>query len=121
ENTEKEKGSVLSVNSVADLRQNVLGMVAYFLTVRREYAALIDLALGEKAQRFLVRDRERLVESLAALEQSFSGRVSFLPLEARTSPAVASSNHYDMASHPGFVARAEQVVTCEQPEMADLP
>jgi chromosome segregation protein len=96
-------------------------MVADFLTVRREYAALIDLALGEKAQRFLVRDREKLVESLTALGQSFSGRVSFLTLEARSSPAVASSNHYDMDSRPGLVARADQVVTCERAEMADLP
>ncbi len=129
EGTEKEKGSVISVKSVAqlpatvalELRQNVQGMVADFLTVRREYAALIDLALGEKAQRFLVRDREKLVESLTALGQSFSGRVSFLTLEARSSPAVASSNHYDMDSRPGFVARADQVATCERAEMADLP
>src|SRR5581483_2221821 len=29
----------------------VLGILAEFLTVRREYAPLIDLALGERAQR----------------------------------------------------------------------
>jgi chromosome segregation protein len=106
-------------NSI-DLRQNILGMVADFLTVKREYAALIDLALGEKAQRFLVRDRDQLVESLTASGQSFSGRVSFLPLETKSTTA-ASSNHYDMMGHPGFVARADQVVTCERAEMGDLP
>jgi chromosome segregation protein len=120
EGTEKEISSVPSVNSAANLRQNILGMVADFLTVRREYAALIDLALGEKAQRFLVRDRDRLVESLAASGHSLSGRVSFLPLETRSAIA-ASGNHYDMMGHPGLVARADQVVTCERAEMADLP
>jgi chromosome segregation protein len=34
--------------------RSVLGILAEFLTVRREFAPLIDLALGERAQRFLV-------------------------------------------------------------------
>src|SRR5207248_7723280 len=38
----------------------VLGMTANLLSARREYAPLIDLALGETAQRFLVRDASRL-------------------------------------------------------------
>src|SRR5439155_20082848 len=58
----------------------VLGMIADFLTVKREYAPLIDIALGDWAQRFLVRDVDRLVRALATLGKSFSGRVSFLPL-----------------------------------------
>ena len=32
----------------------MVGMIADFLTVRREYAPLIDLALGDWAQRFFV-------------------------------------------------------------------
>jgi chromosome segregation protein len=58
----------------------VLGMIADFLTVRREYAPLIDLALGETAQRFLVSDAARLDEALLSRGQPFSGRVSFLTL-----------------------------------------
>src|SRR5207245_3438741 len=42
----------------------VLGMVADFLSVRREYAPLIDLALGDWAQRFVVRDAAVLAEAL---------------------------------------------------------
>ncbi len=42
----------------------VLGIFADFLNVRREYAPLIDLALGENAQRFLVRDADLLAEAL---------------------------------------------------------
>ena len=38
--------------------RTIAGIVADFLTVRREYAPLIDLALGERAQRFLVHDSE---------------------------------------------------------------
>ena len=64
--------------------RTVAGIVADFLTVRREYAPLIDLALGERAQRFLVRDPELLAQALRQRTQPFSSRVSFLPLSAAT-------------------------------------
>ena len=41
-------------------------MIADFLTVKHEYAYLIDLALGDWAQRFLVRDLNALMDALAA-------------------------------------------------------
>src|SRR5262249_58115500 len=48
---------------------SVLGMVADLLTVRREYAPLIDVALGETAQRFLVADADLLDEALTQRSQ----------------------------------------------------
>src|SRR5439155_15566878 len=45
--------------------RTVVGMIADFLTVKHEYAPLIDLALGEWSQRFLVRDAGLLAEALA--------------------------------------------------------
>jgi chromosome segregation protein len=119
---------------------SVLGMIADFLTVRREYAPLIDVALGDWSQRFLVRDLGRLDEALAQRGQPFSGRVSFLPLhdhggEARGNerrpnrllemslpgrvrmPATAAGT----PAHPGVVAPAVAVVTCDHPELRDLP
>src|SRR5579884_1193988 len=126
--------------------RTVLGILAEFLTVRREYAPLIDLALGERAQRFLVRDPDQLAQALRQRGQPFSSRVSFLPLraardEARRAgsvsdgrPSVANaSGSSALASaqgplpvkaaseHPGVIALAEQVVRCDNPELADLP
>src|SRR5262249_48636601 len=60
----------------------VVGMVADLLTVRREYAPLIDLALGERAQRFLIRDAALLAEALQQRSQPFSGRVSFSEIQS---------------------------------------
>src|SRR5262249_39539337 len=54
-------------------RDNVVGLVADFLTVRREYAPLIDLVLGERAQRFVVRDPDALAEVLRRRDEPFSG------------------------------------------------
>jgi chromosome segregation protein len=126
-----------------DLRQNILGMVADFLTVGREYAPLIDLALGQRAQGFLVQDAERLAKSLEALEKPLSGRVSFMPLQSRhvdvtfglvprdaERPDALShaergnengANGVDGLSYPGLIARADHVVTCQDARFGRLP
>jgi chromosome segregation protein len=120
--------------------KTVLGMIGDFLTVKRDYAHLIDLALGDWAQRFVVRDVEELRQALAAKAEPFAGRVSFLPL-ARTVGETAladlkanrlvqlsllshvrEADGADVApEHPGLVAPAEQVVSCDHPELTDLP
>jgi chromosome segregation protein len=119
---------------------SVLGMIADFLTVKREYAHLIDLALGDWAQRFLVRDVAVLAEALAAKREPFSGRVSFMPItHVGAAEAITELKHNRLVQmsvlsrvkqpdqgtptpdHPGLVAPALQVVSCEHPELADLP
>jgi chromosome segregation protein len=103
----------------------IFGLVADFLTVPHEYAPLIDLALGERAQHFVVRDVERLDEALRLRHVPFSGRVSFLSLatpaknDIAPPPALSSAN--GLPVHPGIVARADKLVTCDHPELAALP
>jgi chromosome segregation protein len=120
----------------------VLGMIADFLTVKREYAPLIDLALGDWAQRFVVRDVGMLVVGLRERGQAFSGRVSFMPflpginetgedavaalrnnrlVEVSLLSRVRSTTDAPAPDHPGLVAPAEQLVSCEHPDLADLP
>jgi chromosome segregation protein len=130
----------------AGLWSTVIGMIADFLTVKREYAPLIDLALGEWAQRFVVRDNQQLAQALAERTQPFTGRVSFLPLVAIPTASVTEQDPAMLAlrgnrlvqvsllsrikepdageptsEHPGLVALAEQLVSCEHPELTDLP
>jgi chromosome segregation protein len=120
----------------------VVGMIADFLSVRREHAPLIDLALGDWSQRFLVRDANLLAEALAQRPRPFSGRVSFLPLtgageqspgngeSGRSNRLIEVSLHSrgrtaesssGVPVHPGIVAMAETLVTCDNPELNDLP
>ncbi len=116
--------------------RTVLGIVAEFLTVRRDFAPLIDLALGERAHQFLVRDPALLGEALRRLPAPFSGRVSFLPVAPpQAAPLAArrpagpdgaltrdpSAATGAASAHPGVVAPAEQVVRCDHPDLADLP
>ena len=98
--------------------RNVLGMIADVLTASREAAPLIDLALGDRAQRFLVRDLVELEVHLAASGRTFSGRVSFLPLATAPPPAAPVS---DQPAIPEEATSAARLVACEHPELADLP
>jgi chromosome segregation protein len=113
--------------------RTVVGILAEFLTVRREFAPLLDLALGERSQRFLVRDLDELVAALRQRGQGFAGRVSFLPVGVPSSALASSREGGPVAltrsaplaagapNHPGVVALAERVVRCDDPRFADLP
>jgi chromosome segregation protein len=100
--------------------QTVLGLLADFLTVRREHAPLIDLALGDRAQRFLVRDPAQLAEALRRRSLSFSGRVSFLPLGLDPHGTVSAGPPQRAALPVGAIAFADELVLCEDPELAEL-
>lgn len=117
--------------------RTILGMVADFLTVRREYAPLIDLALGPRASVFLVKDLVLLREALEERQQPFSGRVSFFPVASPSGEAPPRPNRLleqsavvklrmpvspeGSPAHPGVVALAEQLVHCDHPQLSDLP
>ncbi len=98
--------------------RTVIGILADVVNVRREYAALIDVALGERAQRFLVRDTDLLAQALKQRKQPFTGRVSFLPVAPS---GKRNAEKPDVPSLPGVVAVASQVVRCDNPQLADLP
>jgi chromosome segregation protein len=71
--------AVLHRVRAGELSGAVLGLVADLLTAPRDVAPLIDLALGDAAQRFVVRDAVALDEVLNALGE-LPGRVGFVPL-----------------------------------------
>src|SRR5262249_3476741 len=122
--------------------KTVRGMVADLLTVRHEYAPLIDLALGELAQRFLVDDANVLQQAIRQHDGAFSGRVSFWPARSnsanpRTSTDDSQPNRSLELSnnlganppvssegapvHPGVIALAAALVSCTDPELTHLP
>jgi chromosome segregation protein len=151
ENLERSReGLGTGVREVLDLvqRENpgpwrtVRGMIADLLTVRREYAPLIDLALGDLAQRFLVENVAVLHEALRERGQPFSGRVSFLPTSPRpATPGDANDSRKPnrlietshlgkvrmpispegVPSHPGVIGLAAPLVVCTDPELGHLP
>ncbi len=107
----------------------VIGLVADCLTVPRDVAPLIDLALGETAQCFLVGDSTRLADLLAERTEPFTSRVGFLPI-----PAADSASSSDTPNPKGVSLtvlhsealgstnqRAEELVICDEPGLQHLP
>src|SRR5262249_7610528 len=80
----------------------------------REHAALIDLALGDVAQYFVVRDSTQLDHALSRRNRPFAGRVGFISLAA--GPETSDSAHNATDGQ-----RADSLVTCDRPELAHLP
>ena len=68
----------------------VVGLVADLLTVPREFAALVDVALGDFAQAFVLREAARLDPLLASVGP-VAGRIGFVPLRAPATEANAES------------------------------
>jgi chromosome segregation protein len=101
------------------LAGQVVGLVADLLTVPRELAPLIDLALGDAAQRFVVRDGTAL-DAVLRSRAPLAGRVSFLPLAGPTDDVDAPA---DLTGHAAewAAARADRLVRCERPDLAGLP
>jgi chromosome segregation protein len=97
--------------------ETVLGLVADFLTVDRQHAALVDIALGERSQFLLFRSQEQLSKALAALPPQ-AGRASFLAIPQ---PDVHPYGADSLPNHPGIIARASDLVTCSNPELVSLP
>jgi chromosome segregation protein len=94
----------------------ITGLVADCLTVPREIAPLIDLAIGESSQFFLVRDPAKLDEALRRRNQPFSGRVGFLPIPSLPSrPPIQGVYPSDEGQ------RADLLVRCDNPELTGLP
>lgn len=99
----------------AVLKDKLAGVVADLISVSHEDAPLIDLALGETAQRFVLWNADDLQEVLDALGE-LPGRVGLLPLvSARpTSPPASLLAGSDCIF-------AFQVVRCDDPKLASLP
>jgi chromosome segregation protein len=90
----------------------VFGLVADLLTVPREVAPLVELALGETAQRFVV--RAGTADAVAAAAGEVAGRVGFVPCQR----AAGSGQWADSGANPFALAR---FVSCEHPDPAGLP
>jgi chromosome segregation protein len=88
----------------------VMGLVADSLRVPREIAPLIDVALGEVASHFVVRDSAAIDSALLARDEPFSGRVTFVPL-TETEPLAEGAD----------TLTADRWVTAESPELIALP
>ncbi|MBY0397227.1 MAG: hypothetical protein K2X91_12295, partial [Thermoleophilia bacterium] len=113
---------VLSRLTTEPALADVAGLVADLLTVPREVAPLVELALGDAAQRFVVRDPAR-VDAVAAALGDVAGRVGFVPIQRSEIRDQKSERSVDSASgllNSDFCPLSSEVA-CDRPELDSLP
>jgi chromosome segregation protein len=95
----------------------VRGHVVELLEVDLENAALLEVALGPRAQLIVLDEGSPLIEYLSEGRCRLSGRVGFLALATAkvddgdpSWPAVPRTPGLDLSSRPGVVCRADQLV-----------
>jgi chromosome segregation protein len=105
---------------------DIAGLVADLLTVPREVASLVELALGDAAQRFVVKD-PTAIDIVAAAIGELTGRVGFIPLLASGGRQPPDSSPETLESNQGAGAprspapMLSSFVRCERDDLASLP
>jgi chromosome segregation protein len=97
---------------------SVLGHVVDLLEVDLENAALLEVALGSRAQLIVLDNGRPLVEYLSQQDSRLSGRVGFLAIadapagstNATSWPLLPDQPAVDLAGRGGVVCRADQLV-----------
>ncbi|HSQ55628.1 MAG TPA: chromosome segregation protein SMC, partial [Gemmata sp.] len=95
---------------------DILGLVADLLTVPHEFAPLVELVLGDAAQRFVVRNAES-IDTIAAEIGPLPGRVGFMAYQEGTA-AKAEAPDVVACFNPDRPASLAAAVTSE---LAGLP
>lgn len=100
----------------------ILGSVADLLDVDLENAALLEVALGIRAQLIVMHDLDPIIDYLKRVSARIDGRVGFLGLDevATTEVADSTNSDVDLSSDADVIFRADQLVsaTCQHPTLA---
>ena len=95
-------------NSAAERPFNeVRGIVADLIRAEIRVAAMVDVALGTKAQ-YLVLDGDEFIEQICNGEFSLDGRTGFIQMNAIRKKFLADAIRLD--SQPGVIGRADRMV-----------
>ena len=86
----------------------IVGPVSSLLSVENEYTLAIETALGAAMQNIVVEDEACAKRAIRALQESRSGRATFLPLD--TIKGIVAQNLEPARRQEGFVGLASELV-----------
>ena len=93
----------------------ILGSVADLLDVELENAALLEVALGSRAQLIVLDEIDALIEYLTTSAVRIDGRVGFLSVQGPFAGQADQEPEIDLAMDPEVVCRADSLVSSECP------
>jgi len=93
----------------------ILGSVADLLDVDLENAALLEVALGSRAQLLVLEEIDALIEYLTTSAVRIDGRVGFLSVSGPIAGRAEEKPEIDLAMDSEVVCRADSLVSSECP------
>ena len=89
----------------------IVGAVSEHLTFDVRYQIALEIALGASSQHIIVEDEQAATKAIDFLKRNRAGRATFLPLTTIKARSISSQNQDVIASSPGFLGMADELVT----------
>ena len=89
----------------------IVGAVSEHLTFDVRYQTGLEIALGASSQHIIVEDEQAATKAIDFLKRNRAGRATFLPLTTIKARSISSQNQDVIASSPGFLGMADELVT----------
>ena len=102
---------VKSVLQEKDRLGGIIGAVSEHLTFDVNYQTALEIALGASGQHIIVEDEESATKAIDFLKRNRAGRATFLPLTTIKARTISSQNQDAIATSPGFLGMADELVT----------
>lgn len=89
----------------------IIGAVSEHLTFDVRYQTALEIALGASSQHIIVEDEKAATKAIDFLKSNRAGRATFLPLTTIKARSISGQNQDVIASSPGFLGMADELVT----------
>ncbi|MFS8999640.1 chromosome segregation protein SMC [Streptococcus infantis] len=89
----------------------IVGAVSEHLTFDVRYQTALEIALGASSQHIIVEDEQAATKAIDFLKRNRAGRATFLPLTTIKARSISDQNQDVIASSPGFLGMADELVT----------
>ncbi|MFS9314717.1 chromosome segregation protein SMC [Streptococcus infantis] len=89
----------------------IIGAVSEHLTFDVRYQTALEIALGASSQHIIVEDEQAVTKAIDFLKRNRAGRATFLPLTTIKARSISGQNQDVIASSPGFLGMADELVT----------
>ena len=89
----------------------IIGAVSEHLTFDVRYQTALEIALGASSQHIIVEDEQAATKAIDFLKRNRAGRATFLPLTTIKARSISGQNQDVIASSPGFLGMADELVT----------
>lgn len=89
----------------------IIGAVSEHLTFDVRFQTALEIALGASSQHIIVEDEQAATKAIDFLKRNRAGRATFLPLTTIKARSISGQNQDVIASSPGFLGMADELVT----------